>query len=98
MRTNITISAANSTTAAGADLVGNAAAALAAASIVWESVNSTYAAEALIAAKDLYTFAQTVSGCCNNMAAWTIVLSLTMQPCLRHSAIVRCPACRHGVQ
>ena len=59
-RTNITISTANSTSATGADLVGNAAAALAAASIVWETTNSTYAAEALIAAKDLYTFAQTV--------------------------------------
>ncbi len=59
-RTNITISTANSTSAQGADLVGNAAAALAAASIVWETTNSTYAAEALIAAKDLYTFAQTV--------------------------------------
>lgn len=60
-RANITISTANSTTATGADLVGNAAAALAAASIVWETTNSTYAAEALLAAKDLYTFAQTVT-------------------------------------
>ena len=60
-RANITISTANGTTATGADLVGNAAAALAAASIVWESANSTYAAETLIAAKDLYTFAQSVS-------------------------------------
>jgi hypothetical protein len=59
-RTNITISTANGTSATGADLVGNAAAALAAASIVWETTNSAYAAEALIAAKDLYTFAQTV--------------------------------------
>ena len=59
-RTNITISTANSTSAIGADLVGNAAAALAAASIVWETTNSTYAAEALLAAEDLYTFAQTV--------------------------------------
>ncbi|KAL0033640.1 hypothetical protein WJX79_009306 [Trebouxia sp. C0005] len=61
-RTNITISTANSTSAAGADLVGNAAAALAAASIVWETADSTYAADALIAAKDLYTFAQSVPG------------------------------------
>lgn len=60
-RANITIPAANTTTTAAADLVGNAAAALAAASMVWESVDSAYAAQALLAAKDLYTFAQSVS-------------------------------------
>ena len=60
-RANITISSANSTTTAAADLVGNAAAALAAASIVWETADSGYAAQALIAAKDLYTFAKSVS-------------------------------------
>ena len=60
-RPNITISTVNATTTAAADLVGNAAAALAAASMVWESVNSAYAAQALLAAKDLYTFAQSVS-------------------------------------
>ena len=58
---NITISTANSSTTAAADLVGNAAAALAAASIVWETADTAYAAQALIAAKDLYTFAQLVS-------------------------------------
>lgn len=60
-RPNITISTVNATTTAAADLVGNAAAALAAASMVWESVNSAYAAQTLLAAKDLYTFAQSVS-------------------------------------
>ena len=60
-RPNITISTVNATSTAAADLVGNAAAALAAASMAWESVNSTYAAQALLAAKDLYTFAQSVS-------------------------------------
>ena len=59
-RSNITVSTANGT-AAGADLVSNAAAALAAASLVWESSNSAYAAQTLIAAKDLYSFAQAVS-------------------------------------
>ena len=62
-RENITISTANANTTptAAADLVGNAAAALAAASMVWETVDSAYAAQALLAAKDLYTFAQAVS-------------------------------------
>ena len=59
-RNNITVSTANGT-AVGADLVSNAAAALAAASMVWESSNSAYAAQTLIAAKDLYSFAQAVS-------------------------------------
>ncbi|KAL3162306.1 hypothetical protein ABBQ32_009993 [Trebouxia sp. C0010 RCD-2024] len=61
-RANITISTTNTTATAAADLVGNAAAALAAASMVWESVDSAYAAQALLAAKDLYTFAQSVPG------------------------------------
>ena len=61
VRPNITISTVNATTTAAADLVGNAAAALAAASLVWEDVSSAYAAQALLAAKDLYTFAQSVS-------------------------------------
>lgn len=60
-RLNITISVVNATSTAAADLIGNAAAALAAASMVWDSVNSAYAAQALLAAKDLYTFAQSVS-------------------------------------
>ena len=60
-RPNITISTVNATTTAAADLVGNAAAALAAASMVWESMNSAYAAQTLLAAKDLYAFAQSVS-------------------------------------
>lgn len=61
VRPNITISTVNATTTVAADLVGNAAAALAAASLVWEDVSSAYAAQALLAAKDLYTFAQLVS-------------------------------------
>ena len=60
-RGNITISTTNATTAAAADLVGNAAAALAAASMVWETANTAYAAQAMLAAKDLYAFAQSVS-------------------------------------
>ena len=52
-RSNITITAAQP----GADLVANAAAALAAASLLWASQNDTYAVNALIAAKDLYSFA-----------------------------------------
>lgn len=47
--------------------MGNAAAALAAASIVWETVDSAYAAQALLAAKDLYTFAQSVSDTINTL-------------------------------
>lgn len=41
----------------GADLVANAAAALAAASLLWAFHNDTYAVDTLIAAKDLYSFA-----------------------------------------
>ena len=68
-RANITISTANSTATAAADLVGNAAAALAAASVVWETADTAYAAQALIAAKDLYTFAQSVSTTCSDHCA-----------------------------
>ena len=56
-RSNITLTV----TQPGADLVANAAAALAAASLLWSSYNDTYAVDALIAAKDLYSFAVMVS-------------------------------------
>ena len=56
-RTNITVTLNQP----AADLMANAAAALAAASLLWASYNDTYAVDALIAAKDLYSFAVMVS-------------------------------------